>query len=142
DVERHAVVVASRVGEAPRKVVGLGERDRVGHEIEAADPLDELSERLVDALVAGDVALDADVGADRRGQLAHARLDALALVGEGKRRALLGQPARDRPGERALVRDARNEGDLAVQQPLARERLPEDRTPHATNRIYVILLAG
>ena len=78
-----------------------------------------------------------DVGADRCRELAHARLDALALVGERERRALLGEPPGDRPGERALVGDARDEGDLPVQQTHAR-RLP-DRARHATDRTYGIL---
>ena len=137
DVEREAVVVASRVGEAPGQVVGLRERDRVSHQVEPADALDQLGEGPVDALVAGDVALDADVGADGRCELAHGRLDALALIGERDLCALLGQPARDRPGQRALVRDARDERDLPLQQPHAR-RL-SDRSPHATNRTYGIL---
>ncbi len=137
DVEREAIVVASRVGEAPGQVVRLRERDRVGHEVKPADALDQLGERPVDALVARDVALDADVRADRGRELAHGRLDALALVGERDLRALLGQTARDRPGQRALVRDAGDKRDLPLQQPHAR-RL-SDRSPHATNRTYGIL---
>ena len=121
----------------PGEVVRLRERDRVHHQVEPADALDELREGLVDAGVVGDVALDARLRADGRRELAHARLDALALVGERERRALLGEPPGDRPGERALVGDARHEGDLPVQQTHAR-RLP-DRSPHATDRTYGIL---
>ena len=47
------------------------------------------------------------------GQLAHALLDPLALVREGELRALVGEPPRDRPRDRAPVGDAEHQPSLA-----------------------------
>ena len=44
---------------------------------------------------------------DRLGEVADVLLDPLSLVREGDLRALVGEPLRDRPRDRALVRDAR-----------------------------------
>ena len=49
------------------------------------------------------------------GELAHALLDALALVRERELRAALGEAPRDRPRDRALVGDAEDEAALAFE---------------------------
>ena len=52
---------------------------------------------------------------DRLGELAHVALDPLALEGERELRALLGEPLRDRPGDRAPVGDAEHEAAFALE---------------------------
>ena len=49
------------------------------------------------------------------GEVAHVLLDALSLVGEGDGRALVGEALRDRPRDRALIRDAEHERLLAFE---------------------------
>ena len=54
-----------------------------------------------------------EVGETFGGELAHALLDPLALVGEREPRATVRERLRDRPRDRALVRDAQDECALA-----------------------------
>ena len=58
-----------------------------------------------------------DERARRRSRPARGRclLDPLALVGEREPGALVGEPLRDRPGDRALVRDAEDEPGLPLE---------------------------
>ena len=76
---------------------------------------DDLGEDAGEVVVGADVALGDERAVDARGEIAHVLLDALALVREGDARALVGEPLRDRPGDRALVRDAEDERLLAFE---------------------------
>ena len=77
-------------------------------------------------------------GVDRRRKVADALLDPLALVGERELRAAVGEHLRDRPGDRALVRDAEDERPLALEC----SGHPRDPTvPSAALRRAIPLLA-
>ena len=123
DVEREPEAVARRVGEAALEILGGRERDRVDEDVElAAERLADLGEDARDVVVRADVARGDERGVDRGGELAHALLDPLALVGERELRAAVGEPLRDRPRDRALVRDAEDERPLSLEmlRPCAR----------------------
>ena len=74
-------------------------------------------EDTVEIAVGADVALAHEVAAHGLGQLPDALLDSLTLVGERELGALVVEALRDRPGDRALVRDAEHERLLAVEPP-------------------------
>ena len=116
DVHRHPEPVTRRVGEAALEVLCRRERDRVDEAVEAsAEHVCGRCEDAVEVGVGADVALADDVAADRLGQLAHALLDPLALVGERELGALRVEALRDRPRDRALVGDAQHEHLLALE---------------------------
>ena len=99
----------------PRGPPRHGERDGVDEDVEpAAEGIGDLGEDARHVVVGADVALGDQQAVDGRGQVADVLLDALALIRERDRRALVGQPLRDRP-RRALVRDAENERLLAFE---------------------------
>ncbi len=75
----------------------------------AAERVGNLGEDARDVVVRADVALGDEGARDAGGEVAHVLLDALALVGERDARTLVGEPLRDRPRDRALVRDAEDE---------------------------------
>ena len=81
----------------------------------AAEDLAHLPKDALDVLVGADVALGHERARDAVGEVAHALLDPLALVGERELRAALGQPPRDRPRDRALVGDPEHETALAFE---------------------------
>jgi hypothetical protein len=86
----------------------------VDEEVEAAvECLRNFREHTRDVLVRTYVAGGDERAGDGLRQLPDARLDPLALVGEGELGAALGQTPRDRPGDRALVRDAEHQAALA-----------------------------
>src|SRR5439155_14139401 len=114
DVERHPETLARGVREAPFEVVCDGEGDRVHEQVEATlECLADLAEDALEVLVGPYVAGGNERRGDRLRELAHALLDPLALVGEGELGASLREPVRDRPGDRALVRDAEDETAFA-----------------------------
>ena len=63
----------------------------------------------LDRCVVAHVELGDERAPDRLGKLADVLLDALALEGERQVGAVVCQPFRDRPGDRALVGDTENE---------------------------------
>ncbi len=75
----------------------------------------DLGEDTREVVVGADVALGDERTLDGRGEVAHVLLDALALVGERHARPLVGEALRDRPGDRALIRDAEDERLLAFE---------------------------
>ncbi len=75
----------------------------------------DLGEDAGDVLVRAHVALGDERARDAVRELAHVLLDALALVREGELRALVGEPLRDRPRDRALVGDAQDERLLPLE---------------------------
>ena len=89
----------------------------------------DLLERPVDAGVGRDVALDDDVGPGLLGELSHAALEALALVGEREPRAGAVKRLRDRPRDRPLVGHARHQRELAVQNPVGHVSTPFPLAP-------------
>ena len=104
------------VDEAALEVLRCRERDRVDEDVEpAAERVCHLREDPRDVVVGADVALGDERARDALGEVAHVLLDALALVGERDGRPLVGEPLRDRPRDRALVRDAENERLLAFE---------------------------
>ena len=116
--KRHPEAVAWRVDEASFEILGGRECHRVDEDVEAsAERVRNLGEDTGDVVVRAHVALGDERARDARGEVAHVLLDALALVGEGDRRSLVGEPLRDRPGDRALVRDAEDERLLAFEPP-------------------------
>ena len=74
-----------------------------------------LGEDTRDVVVGAHVALGDERALDGRREVAHVLLDALSLVGEGNGRALVGEALRDRPCDRALIRDAEHERLLAFE---------------------------
>ena len=114
DVERHPEPIARRVGEAALEILGCRERDRVHEHVElAAERVADLGEDTRDVLVRPHVTGGDERRVDRVGKIADALLDAVALIGEREFRALVREPLRDRPRDRALVRDAEDERPLA-----------------------------
>jgi hypothetical protein len=114
DVDRHPEAFARRVGEAPFEVLGRREGDRVHEQVELAAPGGgDLGEDAVEIGVGAHVARRHQLRPHRGRQLAHVRLDPLALEGERELGPLVREPLRDRPGDRALVRDAQDERALA-----------------------------
>ena len=75
----------------------------------------DLREDTREVVVGADVALRDERTVDGRGEIADVLLDALALVGERHARPLVGEALRDRPGDRALIRDAEDERLLAFE---------------------------
>ena len=75
----------------------------------------DLTEDALDVVVGAHVARRHQLRPDRRRELADVALDPLALERERKLGALVGEPPRDRPGDRALVGDAQYERALAVE---------------------------
>ena len=94
----------------------LGERDRVHQQVEPAEPLRHRREGAIEALVVPDIALDAQLAAEARGQLAHVRLDARTLVGEGEGRTLGCESLRHGPRDRPSIRHAGDERQLPVEE--------------------------
>ena len=78
-----------------------------------AERIGHLGEHARDVVVGANVARGDERARDALGELAHGALDALALVREGELGALVREPPRDRPGDRALVRDPEHEALLA-----------------------------
>src|SRR5438105_4464084 len=72
----------------------------------ALEQVAHFGEDTLEVVVRTDVTGGDERRADRLGQLAHVLLDPLALVGEGELGAALSETARDRPGDRAAVRNA------------------------------------
>ena len=69
-----------------------------------------------DAIFVGaDVAFRDERARDALRELADTLLDALALVGEGELGSLLGEPPRNRPGDRPFVGDSEHEPALAFE---------------------------
>jgi hypothetical protein len=79
-----------------------------------AERLADLVEDAFHVFVGTDVALRHVRARDRLRELADALLDPLALVGERELRSALGQPLRDRPRDRATIRDTENQAALAL----------------------------
>ena len=75
----------------------------------------DLREDTREVVVGANVALRDERTVDGRGEIADVLLDALALIGERHARPLVGEALRDRPGDRALIRDAEDERLLAFE---------------------------
>ncbi len=107
----------------------------------AAEGLAHLAEDALEVLVGADVARRHERRAHRLRELADVLLDPLALVGERELRALVGEPLRDRPGDRALVGDAEHEPALAFET-VPRRRVLKRETlgyPVGALRRFVLL---
>jgi len=89
----------------------------------AVECLGHLAEDARHVVVGAHVALGHERARDRRRELAHGALDPLALERERELGALVGQPARDRPRDRALVRDAEHQAPLALEPSRHRGRV-------------------
>ena len=102
----------------PFEILGGGERHRVDEDVEpTSEGVRHLREDPREIVVGADVALGDQGAVDGRREVAHVLLDAFALVRERDARALVGEPLRDRPGDRALVRDTEDERLLAFEPP-------------------------
>jgi hypothetical protein len=77
----------------------------------------DLAEDARDVIVRANIALGHKRTLHRLRQIADVLLDALALVREGKFGAAVSKPLRNRPRDRALVRDAENQTALAFIRP-------------------------
>ena len=94
-----------------------GEADGVDERVDGGELRVDLCEGCGDGVVAGDIALDekAFVGlAEGSEELFGGFLQALGLVAEDKRGAGLCEFFRDGVGDRALVGDSEDDGDLAL----------------------------
>ena len=83
----------------------------------AVEGLAGLAEDSGNVLVRAHVAFGDERARDRLGQLPHALLDSLTLERERELRPGVGEALRDRPGDRALVRDPENQSALALVHP-------------------------
>ena len=92
------------------------EADRVHEDVEPVPVLAQLGEAGIDLRVFGDVQRDHDVRAVFRGGVLDARLQLVALVGEGEFRTLAAHGLGDAVGDRALAGDAGDECTLALQE--------------------------
>ena len=102
--------------EAAFEILGGRERDRVDEDVEpSSERVRDLGEDPRDVVVGAHVALGDERARHALGEVADVLLDPLALVREGDLRALVGEPLRDRPGDRALVRDAEHERLLPLE---------------------------
>jgi hypothetical protein len=81
----------------------------------AVERLADLAEHARHVLVRADVARRDERAVDLRRELSDVRLDPLALEGEREPRAARREPPRDRPRDRALVRDAENQSGLSLE---------------------------
>ena len=79
-------------------------------------------------LVRAHVALDHERARDALGEVANALLDPLALERERDLRALLGEPTRDRPRDRAPVGDPEHERLLSLEAALSSSWRPPRRS--------------
>src|SRR5262249_24505484 len=100
-------------------------------DIESVPMLSEIGEQLVDLLVAGDVAGQDDVRAERVRCLVHARAQLVIDVGEGQLRAFAMHGVGDAPGDRTLTEDAGDQGALAVQKSHVASAKLESSAPRA-----------
>jgi hypothetical protein len=101
--------VARCVGEAALEILGGREGDRVDEQVELpTEGIPHLAEDAFEVFVGADVALGHERRVDRAGELTDALLDPLSLIRERERGTALGEPARDRPGDRTAVRDAQD----------------------------------
>ena len=78
--------------------------------------LRELGEHRIDRRDVLDVAGQDAVEPTDSASGSHAAAERLALVGEGERRALRGERARDAPGDRVIVGDPHDQPALALHQ--------------------------
>ena len=117
DVQRHPEPLARRIREAALEILRGREGNRVDEQIQpTVERLADLGEDARDVLVGADVALGDERARDLPRELADVRFDALALVGEGQPRSPVGEALRDRPRDRALVRDAQDQSGLAFER--------------------------
>jgi hypothetical protein len=75
----------------------------------------DLAEDARDVFIRADVARRDERALDLRCELANVAFDPLALVREGESGPGVGEPLRNRPGDRALVRDAENQSVLPLE---------------------------
>jgi hypothetical protein len=116
DVERHPEPVARRIREAALQILRCRIRHRVHQQIEpTVERLPHLREDALEVGVGTHVALGHERARNRLGEVSHALLDPLALIGEREARALVAEALGDRPGDRALVGHPHDEGGLAVE---------------------------
>src|SRR4051794_15654618 len=116
DVERHPESVTRSVDEAPLEILCGSEGNRMDEDVEpSAERLAGLGEDAGDIVVRADVALCHEPGVDGLRQLADALLDPLALEGECELGTFVVEPPRDRPCDRALVRNPEDECLLAFE---------------------------
>ena len=99
------------------QLVLVGKADRVDQEVDRLPALLQRVERRVERVHPRDVAIEAEVGAELRGERADALLERFALVGKRQLRAVLAQLLRDAPGERLLVGEAHDQPALSRHQP-------------------------
>jgi hypothetical protein len=81
----------------------------------AVERVGGLREHAVEVVVGAHVALRHELRVHRRREVPNRLLDALALVRERELCAFGREPLRDRPGDRALVRDAEHERLLSLE---------------------------
>ena len=109
--------VARGLYEAPLQVVRRRPGDAVDEAVEHRHAARASSStRAPHGLVAADVELDHRRAAELVGELLHAPLQALGLIRERDRAAVMPDRLGHRPGDRARVGGARHEEVLAVQQ--------------------------
>src|SRR6476620_2168946 len=81
----------------------------------SVERLADLTEDARDVLVRADIARRHERAFDLRRELADVLVDPLSLVREREPRTSICEPPRDRPRDRALVRDPENEPRLALE---------------------------
>ena len=106
---------ARRVGEAAFEILFCRERHGVDQNVELAAKALPTSPKTRATTSSRGRPTPHDGAADRLGEVAHAVLDSLALEGEGTSRAAVGEALRDRPCDRALVRNPQNERSLSLE---------------------------
>ena len=116
--DHHGVdeVLARRVGVASGQLLGIGIRERVDNEVEAAPLFFDTSENIIDAGEIEDIALLDDLRTQRLRQRRSAAAESAALICEGEFGALSGERAGNAPGDRSVVGDAHHKTALARHQ--------------------------
>src|SRR5688500_3158707 len=94
--------------------------------VQLSELLAGLLEDLRDVFIPGDVAWQNErVSAERPRQFLNVLLQPFALIRKGKLRASLRPRLRNRPGDRAFVRHAKNHSELIVQNSRHADALSE-----------------
>ena len=114
-----AIAKLSRVSpsrNSPGERLARREADRVHDDVEAVPVLAELGEQVLDLRVAGDVARQHDVRAERVRGFVDAILELVVDVRERKLGAFAMHRVGDAPGDRAVIEHAGDQRALAVQE--------------------------
>src|SRR5690606_6282643 len=132
-VSNPEALAAHGVDVAAFELIGRRERDRVNEDVEAVRPAPgELTEARVDLSVVRDVERQHEVAAELCGEAAHALGELVGLVRERELGAFALHGLCDAPGDRAIARDADDQGALTGEKT---HRYPSSCKPGSIRRM-------